>query len=249
MDRDAAVRANRLVGNPDGSAVLEIALTGACFRVLRETEFALTGADVEGSHPRWCSFVARPGEEIVFQRMHGGVWTYLAVAGGFAGPRWLGSVSVNARAGFGAMGQSGAELAAGSAPTVSGVARRFVAAGDRPRFFREKVIPIWPGPEWTALSARQAEDFLRGPWELSAQIDRTGYRLGGRELNLPVRPMLSSPVATGTVQLPSGGQPIVVLRDGPTVGGYPRLAVLDPAALSPFTQNAPGTAVRFQIFS
>lgn len=249
MDRDSAVQANRLVGNPDGAAVLEIALTGARFQVLRETEFALTGADAEGSHPRWCSFVARGGEEIVLRQLRAGVWSYFAVAGGFDGPRWLGSSSVNARAGFGTAFASGSEVAAGPALRTSAISRRFVAEEDRPRFSRETVVPIWTGPEWGILPAASREDFLRDPWVLSSQIDRTGYRLEGPQLSPPTHSMLSSPVAVGTVQLPPRGRPIVILRDGPTVGGYPRLAILDPSAVSRFAQCAPGSTVRFQFLS
>jgi biotin-dependent carboxylase-like uncharacterized protein len=249
MDREAARQANRLVGNPDGAAVLEIALTGARFQVLQETEFALTGADAEGSHPRWCSFVARAGEEIVLRQLRGGVWSYLAVAGGFEGPRWLGSRSVNARAGFGTGHAAGSVLTAGTARRVSAIKRRFVAEGDRPQFSGETEIPVWPGPEWELLPAAAGEDFLCGPWTLSSQSDRTGYRMEGPRLALPAHSMLSSPVTVGTVQLPPGGKPIVILRDGPTVGGYPRLAILDPSAVSLFVQCAPGTVVRFHLSS
>jgi biotin-dependent carboxylase-like uncharacterized protein len=247
MDRDSAVQANRLADNPDSAALLELAMTGTRLLVLRDAEFALTGADVEASHPRWRSFSARAGEEICLQQMGAGVWSYLAVAGGFAGPRWFGSVSVNARAGFGTVCAVGSELSAPSAARSSAVAGRFVRPSDRPRIAAETVVSLWPGPEWETLPARSMSDFLHLPWTLSRQCDRTGYRLEGPVLEVPSSQMLSSPLSVGTVQLPPAGHPIVILRDGPTVGGYPRLAILDPSAVSQFTQCAPGTTVRFHL--
>jgi biotin-dependent carboxylase-like uncharacterized protein len=247
MDREAAAQANRLVGNADAAAVLELALTGARLLVLRAAEFALTGAEVDGSHPRWRSFRAREGEEIQLRQMRGGAWSYLAVAGGFAAPRWFGSASVNARAGFGTACLPDAELAAGEPRRLSAVAGRYVPEAERPRFSAETVIPVWPGPEWGTLPSAVTGEFLRQSWKVSSHVDRTGCRLDGPALDGPPRSMLSSPLVVGSVQLPPGGRPIVILRDGPTVGGYPRLAAVDPAALSRFTQCAPGTAVRFQL--
>ena len=247
MDREAAIQSNRLVGNPDSAPVLELAMTGARFLVLKDAEFALTGADANGSHPRWRGFAGKAGEEIRLLEMHSGVWSYLAVAGGFVGPKWFGSASVNARAGFGIACASGSELFAGAANRSSAVAGRFVREEEVPRLTAETVIPVWPGPEWEWLSKHSMSDFLCQPWTLSPHCDRTGYRLNGPVLEVPSGKMLSSPLAIGTIQLPPGGHPIVILRDGPTVGGYPRLAILDPTTVSRFTQCAPGTTVRFQL--
>jgi biotin-dependent carboxylase-like uncharacterized protein len=249
MDRESAGWANRLVGNPEEAPVLELALTGARLQVLREAELALTGADVDGSHPRWRSFFVRAGEEIQFRGMRGGVWSYLAVAGGFVGPRWFGSVSVNARAGFGSACGPGTELVAGEASRLSAVASRYVREAERPRFSPEMEVPVWPGPEWEVLDPASAAQFLSGPWNISPHGDRTGYRLDGPLLDISPRSMLSAPLAVGTIQLPPGGRPLVILRDGPTVGGYPRLAIVDPSALSRFTQCAPGSTVRFRLLT
>jgi len=247
MDREAAVRANRLVGNPDSAALLELAMTGARFLVLNDGEFAITGAEGKGSHRRWRSFVARAGEEIHLREMGGGVWSYLAVAGGFVGERWFGSVGVNVRSGFGVACTSGSELSAYAANRHSAVAGRFVCEDELPTYSSEIALPVWPGPEWGWLPKSSVPEFLSSMWTISRHCDRTGYRLDGPALEVPPRRMLSSPLSVGTIQLPPGGHPIVILRDGPTVGGYPRLAILDPSAVSRFTQCAPGTTVRFKL--
>lgn len=246
MDRDSAVQANRLAGNPDGAPVLEIFLAGTRLKVLRTAEFALTGAAADAHHPQWRSFRADAGEEIALAHRPSGVWSYLAVHGGFLGPSWFGSVSVNPRAGFGTLGAAGDLLQARASEPTGPIASRFTRKEHQPRFEETPGIPIWPGPEWELFSTTEQERFLNTPWIVSPQSDRSGYRLDGPPLAGPEKTMLSSPLAVGTIQLPPAGRPIVILRDGPTVGGYPRLAIVEPDAVSRFTQCAPGTTVRFE---
>ena len=87
---------------------------------------------------------------------------------------------------------------------------------------------------------------MQSPWTISPKSDRTGYRLEGPVLPTDGTQIVSSPLVIGTIQLPPDGKPIVILRDGPTVGGYPRIAVLEPGAISRFTQCAPGETIRFK---
>ena len=101
MDSDSARKANLLVGNEEAAPVLELLFTGARFRVLSAAELAITGAETECEYPSWRNFCAEAGQEIAFGRLVAGVWTYLAVQGGFAGSRWFGSASVDPRAGLG----------------------------------------------------------------------------------------------------------------------------------------------------
>ena len=82
-------------------------------------------------------------------------------------------------------------------------------------------------------------------WRVSPQSDRAGYRLEGERLQPPDLEIVSEPVLPGSVQVPPGGQPIVIMPDGPTMGGYPKLAFVDPADLSGLAQAAPGSQVRF----
>ncbi len=249
MDAASASWANRLVGNPDAAPVLELAFSGARLRVLRRSEFAVTGADGDGSHPRWKSFHAVAGEELAFGRLRAGVWSYVAVQGGFAAPRWFGSASVNPRAGFGAALGPGARLFRQEADRQAAVSARFLVESERPRFAEPTELPVWPGPEWERLPDGAREQFLGASWQISSQIDRTGYRLEGAALAAGLPQIPSAPVAVGVIQVPENGQPIVILRDGPTVGGYPRIAIMDASAVSRMTQCAPATSVRFRLVS
>lgn len=247
MDAESAKQANRLVGNEESAAVLEFLFTGARLKALQTAEIALTGAAVKSGHLPWRNFTVQAGEEIVFEEMRCGVWTYLAVRGGFAAPRWFGSASVYPRAGLGAALRAGMKLSRKEVPPAKAIAGRFVPEMILPHFEETPTIGVFRGPEWDLFSA-EAQTLLRGQaWTVSRQSDRTGYRLEGAALPSPMAQILSAPLSVGTVQVPPGGQPIVILRDGPTVGGYPRLAILNADEVSRFTQCAPGTQTRFKL--
>ncbi|CAN5663373.1 biotin-dependent carboxyltransferase family protein [soil metagenome] len=249
MDADSARQANRLVGNTDTEAVVEFLFTGARLRAIQTVELAMTGATVETRQPRWRSFVLQAGEEVVCRECRSGVWSYLAVRGGFEAPRWFGSASVYPRAGLGAGLRAGDRLTRKYAPPAKAVAGRFVPDMILPQYEQTPTIGVYPGPEWDLFSAEARSLFLKQAWTVSQQSDRTGYRLEGLALPTGDAQILSAPLSVGTLQVPPGGKPIVILRDGPTVGGYPRLAILNADEVSRFTQCAPGTKTRFQLIA
>ena len=246
MDEDSARKANLLVGNEEDAPVLELLFTGARFRVLGAAEFSITGAAVASNRPQWRNFLGDVGEEISFGELRSGVWTYLAVQGGFAASRWFGSASVDPRAGFGAPLSTATLLRRLEKNDRPIVLSRFVPELVRERFDPMPAFQIWPGPEWEFFSPEVRARFLNEPWVVSTQSDRAGYRLQGAALAIKQVSMPSAPVIIGTIQLPPNGLPIVLLRDGPTVGGYPRVAILEPTEISRFTQCGPGTVLRFE---
>jgi biotin-dependent carboxylase-like uncharacterized protein len=246
MDLEAARTANLLVGNDAGAPVVELLFTGARFLVLSSSELAIAGAEVECESPTWRNFRVEPGSEISFGTLRSGVWSYLAVGGGFAAPKWFGSASANPRAGFGETLQPGARLSCENTLPTEEVSSRFVPELIREEYRRAPLLRVWRGPEWDGFTEEARRQFLEQRWRVSSQSDRAGYRLEGNALESRLR-MPSAPVAVGAIQVPPNGLPIVLLRDGPTVGGYPRLAILDPSAVSRFTQCAPGTEIRFAL--
>ena len=246
MDLESARQANLLVGNSAGAPVVELLFTGAKFLVLSSSELAIAGAEVECEWPTWRNFHVEPGSEISFGPLRAGVWSYLAVRGGFAASRWFGSASANLRAGFGEAVQPGARLSCEKRLPAEEISSRFVPESVREEYGQTPVLRVWPGPEWDGFTEEARREFLRQTWRVSSQSDRAGYRLEGIALESRLR-MPSAPVAVGAIQIPPNGQPIVLLRDGPTVGGYPRLAILDGSGVSRFTQCAPGTCVRFAL--
>jgi biotin-dependent carboxylase-like uncharacterized protein len=246
MDRESASKANLLVGNDAGAPLLELLFTGAKFLVLSSSEVAIAGAEVECEWPVWRNFRVEPGSEISFGPLRAGVWSYLAVRGGLAAPRWFGSASANLRAGFGEIVQPGTRFSCTSMSPAEEISSRFVPEFVREEYGQTPLLRVWPGPEWDGFTAEARRQFLEQRWQVAAQSDRAGYRLEGVALESRLR-MPSAPVAVGAIQVPPKGLPIVLLRDGPTVGGYPRLAIMDGSAISRFTQCAPGTGVRFRL--
>lgn len=103
---------------------------------------------------------------------------------------------------------------------------------------------VWPGPQRTMFS----DEFFGREWIVTPQSNRVGYRLSGEPLAFARRELLSEPVRVGTIQVPENGLPIVTMRDGPTVGGYPKLGLVDPADLSWLAQCRAGQKVRFETF-
>ena len=231
MDGLALRLANRLVGNDDGEACIEFALAGGRYEVVDGTcRIAVTGGDFEvavGGRSRgsYRAIDLAPGDRLDIGPARSGVYGYLAVAGGLAIDPVLGSRSVHLRSGIG-----GAALAAGSLVTLR---RSCAPAGaplglDRP-FWPASAGPIrilW-GPQDDLFTERGKADLLRGPYRATLQSDRMGYRLEGP----PVEHagdfnIVSDGIVLGSIQVPGTRQPIVLLADRQSTGGYPKIATI-----------------------
>jgi allophanate hydrolase len=250
MDRHAAMLANRLVGNPPEAPVLEMLLGGARFRAFRAVEMGLTGATVSGLRSEaWRTFRLGADEEWGVGPPLAGVWSYLAVPGGWAGRRWFGSVSVFPRGGLGAALKAGdllgRENGGGGGGSALGVGGRWLRPGESRDYSDPPSIPVWPGPQWECFPGAVRSAFFGGTWTVSSRSDRTGYRLEGPALLVDVPAIPSEPVLPGSIQVPPDGGPIITQRDGPTVGGYPKLGLVDPLHLSWVAQHRPGQSIRF----
>lgn len=249
LDAHAARWANVLVGNPKPAPVLEILFQGTRLRALRAAEIAVTGAGTTDPCRTWHTARLERGDEIWFRAGLGGVWTYLAVRGGFAAQPWLGSVSVYPRGGLGQPLATGAVLEGLAGEAVMGVSagfgNRWLEPSERRDYRRPPVLRVWPGPQAELFTAEARQALLAQSWKVSPRSDRTGYRLEGNPLAVPKESMLSEPVLPGSIQIPPEGLPIVTMRDGPTVGGYPKLGWIDAEDLDWLAQCRPGQTVRF----
>lgn len=246
MDPHAAAWANRLCGNPDGAPVLELLLQGAAFEVQVERRFAVTGAEAGAAIPAWSARLMRPGDRLEFPRNARGLWSYVAVAGGFAVDRVLGSASAYPRGGIGRALAVGDFLDAAEAGQPAPRGDAWVAWSERRDYADPPLLRVWPGPQWDWFDPAERRCFLDAEWEVSSRSDRVGYRLEGARLNPPEAEMRSEPILVGSVQVPRNGQPIVTMRDGPTVGGYPKIGIIDPADLSWLAQCRPGLRFRLR---
>lgn len=269
LDAFAARVANLIVGNEDGAALIEMAQTGPDLLFERESLIAWNGGDFEATIsgqplPRDRAVRVAAGETVSFGVARSGLRAWLAVAGGIDVPTVLGSRSTYRRAGLGGHNQGRALAAADLLRTFApGPWATAVLASLRDRGLRATVWTVRPetlgqpapagavraviGPEWDWFTDEAQRAFFASEWEATREADRMGVRLQGPELPLrKVREMISAAVNTGIVQVPTSGQPIVLLPSRQSVGGYPRIAAVATVDVARFTQLRPGQRVRFQ---
>lgn len=248
MDRHAWAAANRLLGNGEDAPALEMMLMGARLQVLKDTWIALAGADFGGSVEPWAAQRVAAGTILSLPRNRSGLFAYLALPGGIVAPKWFGSASVDARIGVGEKLKVGDELlAARAAPVVSTerVARRILSMDQRRSYPSSQSFLLLPGPQFDQFTEAARKQLVGSEWKISARSDRTGFRLEGPVLDVPAS-IASEPVLPGSFQIPGSGQPIVTMVDGPTVGGYAKIAILLQADRDRLAQCTPGTQIHFQ---
>ncbi len=270
LDAGALRAANLLVGNPENLAGLELTLRGPVLRFEADALLALTGADLAATIagqpvPLGRPVAVRAGAVLTFGAPTTSGRAWLALAGGVAVPPVLGSRATYLRAAVGGLAgralQAGDELPVGEWPAAG---RRLIenslpepAAGwAAARWFLPTFLPAspgaplvvraLPGPEYEQFGPASQRAFWAEAFTVTTEADRMGARLGGPSLARDMASeLLSSAVTFGTVQVPAGGQPIVLLADCQTTGGYPRLAQVISADLGRLAQALPGTRLRF----
>ena len=251
MDRQAARVANLLLGNPENAPLLECALAGPDLSFHAETWITVTGAAVEGV-AGWRPLRMAAGTQLSLAKLTRGAHLYVAVAGGFAVPSLLGGAGTLLRAGFG--GFHGRALRAGDRLVVGprtgslGAGRGDWAAAWEfwTAHGSEVTVRFVRGRRWPAFDEAARTAFKTAAWRIGPQSDRMGLRLSGPVLTaaLPGE-LISSGVTFGSVQVPPNGQPIVLMADRQTLGGYPKIAHVIAADLPRLAQVRPGDTVRF----
>lgn len=256
-DRSALRLANRLVGNPEGAAGIEITLGGFAARFADFARVALAGApcDIHVSRPAPGGRGAAmhevlylpPGAELRLGVPEAGLRTYLAVAGGIDVAPVLGSRSTDTLAGLGPERlRAGDELpvgrARGEAPGVDAVPVPAPPA--------DPVLHVLPGPRADWFGADALDALLSERWEVTADADRVGIRLDGPRLqrspDAADRELPSEGMVEGALQVPPQGRPVLFLADHPVTGGYPVIAVVAERDLGAAAQLRPGATVRFR---
>ncbi|OLB86306.1 MAG: biotin-dependent carboxyltransferase [Chloroflexi bacterium] len=252
MDRFAHSAANLIVGNDRSAATLECTLTGPGLLIEAPCLVAVTGADfdlrVNGAPaPAWIAISLRAGDELAFAGRRSGARAYLAVAGGVLGDRWLGSMSTNVMAARGGMHgrplATGDVIAAGQS-AMAAVTGRGLARQLRPRY-DEHTLHLVAGPHISRLGADARAALFSSAFVVSPDSNRMGYRLEGPGLETSGEELLSFGLVAGALQLPSSGQPILLMADHQTAGGYPVVATVVSASMAVAAQLAPGDEVRF----
>ncbi len=269
MDVFSLELANLLVGNDPGDACLEATVTGPELEFTGATTVAITGADMDPhlngqTIPMNTAIEIIHGDRLRFGGLKSGCRAYVAFSGGIAVPPVMGSRSTYLRAGIGGYHgralMQGDELPLGEAVAFIpgddlplGVAEgipliRRIPAGLIPEYLHNQVIRIISGPEAHFFETEGLRSFLSTEYRVTAQSDRMGYRLSGEPImhKEGMSGIISAGVSAGTVQVPGDGQPIILMADRQTSGGYARIANVITVDLTLLAQMRPGDTIRFR---
>ena len=253
MDTLALAAANALLGNAPFAAAIELGPLGAAFTARGgPVRIALAGAQrpaaVEGRPISLNeSITLTEGERLTLGVARGGVFSYLAIEGGFQGELMFGSLAANARAGLGSPFprplQPGDEIRATAASGAPELRIDLPNPTDAP-------IRVLLGPQDDEFAKDAVQLFLDSEWQISATSDRMGYRLEGPAIkHLHGHNIVSDGTVNGSIQIPGNGQPIVLMPDRGTSGGYPKIATVITADLRRLAQTQAGRGFRFQAVS
>lgn len=261
-----------LVGKSPGDAGLEVLLLGLRLKVLADGAVAVTGADLTPTLngkalTMWRAVRIRVGDEIAFNRPAAGARAYLAVAGGIDVPIFAGSRSTNVRAFVG--GVEGRALKPGDilrafAPRrpLSEIDGRRLKPEFVPLYAGRRPVRVVLGPQDDLFTDDSIRTFLSFDWKLSNTSDRMGCRFIGPKLEFKPRPdyliaqagsdpsnIVDDTIPAGGIQVPSGLEPIVLHVDGPSLGGYAKIATVISADLGQVGQMRPGDIANFRAVS
>jgi antagonist of KipI len=249
---------NRLVGNVEGAAGLEMTLLGGTFIFPEHAEIALTGADLRATLDNervdlWSSAEVRAGQTLRLEATHTGARCYLCVRGGLAVKLFLGSASTHLLSSLG--GFEGRALRKGDVlkiATAGGGFRTFrkrkVAAKALEKLAPRKTLRVTAGPQSDWFSQAAHEVFYKTKYRVAEESNRMGLRLEGAPI--PVASggeMISEGVSLGAVQIPASGLPIILFVEQQTTGGYPKIANVISADLSSLGQLRPRDEIRFEL--
>lgn len=259
MDPYALRLANILLGNDEASAALELTLIGPKLNFLEDTTIALAGANLAprlNGHPApmWRAFRVQRDSLLTFDGPMIGKQTYLALLGGIDVPVQMGSRSTYVRAGLG--GHEGRTLQPGDKLSAS---RRGENQRTNPATIPDHLVPqqqdpcplrVVMGPQSDAFTPEGIAAFFSGAYTVSQQSDRVGYRLEGPPIaHTRGADIVSDGIPFGAVQITGDGQPVILMADRGTTGGYTKIATVIAVDIPKLAQALPGSAVTFQTVS
>lgn len=253
MDTFSHTAANVLVGNKPEDATLEVTLTGPELQALAKTQIAVTGGAVslninDQKAPMWQTLEVQEGDIISFGKIENGCRAYLSVRGGINVPFVLGSRSTYVRGGFG--GINGRPLKSGDEIegfTVSLLDVQYVLPEKLvPKFTGIYHVHVVLGPQADMFSKKGVNTFFSSQYTVTPESDRMGYRLEGPAIQHKAKAdIVSDTLLPGAIQVPKNGEPIIIMRDAPTSGGYAKIAVAITPDISLLGQARPGDVIAF----
>ncbi len=255
LDQEAFQWANRLCGNDVNATTIEISIGGLVLEAQADTQVALAGADMalkinKQAVNGWTTHTVKAGQRIELGYAQNGCRAYLAVTGGFTVEPMFGSSATVVREKLG--GLNGAALANGdilSCPDGQNAPLMTLDMQHRPHYEKSVTLRVIPGYQQQHFTQAQQALFFSSSYTVSDQCDRMGYRLEGQSIKADITGMLSEGICYGAIQVPANGQPIVLLNDRQTIGGYPKMGSVLSLDIAKLTQLLPGGTIRFQSIS
>ena len=252
MDEVAFGYANYLVGNSFNTPCVEIALGGLVLKARSSQSIAICGANMQPSLngkpiALWQTHHMQSGDELSFGFASEGQFTYLAVAGGLKTPYLYGSFSTSIKEGLG--GIEGRKLQEGDVLPSEGkrlFEKRRLKPSLIPSYPQTITLRVLPGYQEELFDAKAQETFYQTPYVFKGEGDRMGYRLSGEKVVPKVTGILSEPICYGAVQIPSHGEPIILLKERQTIGGYPKIGSVLACDCFKLAQLRAGGTIHFQ---
>ncbi|MDD2385000.1 MAG: biotin-dependent carboxyltransferase family protein [Sulfurospirillaceae bacterium] len=255
MDELAFGYVQMLLGNAFNTSTIEIALGGLSFKAQGRVCIALGGADMGctlngQAISMWTTYNLMDGDILSFGFASAGHFAYVGVVGGFQTPKLYGSYSTSMKEGLG--GIEGRKLSAGDflacAPSQL-KEKRYLKQEFVPNYGEEVNLRLVLGYQEALFDEAQKEAFFNTVYTYKGEGDRMGYRLSGEKIVPKVNGILSEPICYGAVQIPTHGEPIVLLKEHQTIGGYPKIGSVLSMDCFKLSQIKPGGRVRFKVIS
>lgn len=248
--------ANHLLGNSPHCAVLEITLGQAEFVAQAKCQLALCGGDLQAKidgEPvtNWSTFVLRKGQTLSFGLPKNGLRAYLAVRGGFTVPQQFGSCATVMKDKLGGIHKNGQALQENDhlifAAHHCDIPWHQVSFRMQPNYNLPITLRVIESYQCEQFEPSAKDALYQHPFQVSQNSNRMGYRLNGQSITPPSQPILSEGIALGAIQIPPDGQPIVLLNDRQTIGGYPKIGCVARVDLPRLAQAKPGQSVHFEL--
>ena len=255
MDEYAFGYANLLLGNPFNTSVIEIAIGGIVLRACGNFSMALCGANMncklnEVSIEPWQTYTLKEGDLLSFGFAALGHFAYISVMGGFLTPVTYGSFSTSIKEGLG--GIEGRKLLKGDFLACANKVlknKRKVEKPSIPTYEKEVVLRVVLGYQNELFTPKQQHVFFNTPYLYKGEGDRMGYRLCGEKVVPSLTGILSEPICFGAIQIPSHGEPIVLLKERQTIGGYPKIGSVLCVDCFKLSQLRAGGVVKFEVIA
>ncbi|WP_370980707.1 biotin-dependent carboxyltransferase family protein [Agaribacterium sp. ZY112] len=266
-DEHALRWANALLNNNNSAPALQCCMANVELHFTAATYIAICGADCDitvnnRARPNWSAIRIAAGDTLKLSQARSGLYSYIAISGGLQVVKQLGSAAVNEREGLGA--NSGKALSNGiclsyKAPQTLQLMRTVhwsylqkyssINLNSNTTAKKDQEIRFIPAQQWWKLPPSQQQLFLGSTWHIGSNSNQMGLRLQGPCIKTKSEARLSSPLAAGAIQLPADGQPIAMMKQHQSIGGYPLLGSVYKSDLCRLAQLAPGQSFSFELGS